>query len=117
MSSIDSYSSGIKKLLHSIFKEFGGNYEKFIKVVPIALANKIDLVIFEILIYVLKTEFNITYKELMKITGRSMDTLTRHNNELYTIEKLYEVPNKLVTEIHDYITNTILQYIEDGCYV
>ena len=87
-------------------------YDKFSHALPISNSSKIDLVIFEVIIYVLKTEFKLTYKELTKITMRAVDTIHRHNNELDTIAKIYDVPMKLINDILEYATMRIMDYID-----
>lgn len=111
MNLINSYPR-IKQILYAIFKEFGGDYGKLSNTTPIYMSDKINLVIFGILIYVLRTEFSLTYRELEKLTNRSTDTLSRHNNSPDAIIKLYDVPDTLVARIHDYIVRRILDYVE-----
>ena len=43
---------------------------------------------------------------------RAVDTIHRHNNELDTIAKIYDVPMKLINDILEYATMRIMDYID-----
>ena len=111
MSLTSFYSGNIKSVIHEIFKNYGGDYGRFNRVVPIVSSDKTDLIVFSVLLYVLKTEFKLTFKEITGLLNRGMDTLYKHHNDLNVICKLYDANPKLIDEMHDYITQRLLDYI------